>query len=334
MECGNGDAKGTVCVTGGAGYIGSSLIMRLLERGYSVRATVRLDPEMKRDISHITNLPGASERLQVFNADLEKLNSFDEAIAGCVGVFHVAHPFSFTEGDGGADDVAIKTMIDRNLDILKACLKSKTVKRVVYTSTAAAVVVNQTGFLAEVLDENSWSDVDFCRSVKLPGSSYVIPKTIIEQEALKFGDDNGLDVISIIPSMVVGPFICPHLPFSISMSLGPILGNKSRLGQKATQMVHIDDIVSGHIFLYECPDAKGRYICSSVETSFRDFEKLISTHYPDYEMPTTLLSEETEQEKAVHLSPKKLLSLGFRFKFNLKDMVDGAIHSCKEKGFL
>ncbi|MCL7049641.1 hypothetical protein MKW94_013235 [Papaver nudicaule] len=133
--------------------------------------------------------------------------------------------------------------------------------------------------------------------------------------------------------MVVGPFICPHLPFSVSLSLATILGNESRLGQKSTQMVHIDDIVSGHIFLYECPDAKGRYICSSLETSFHDFDKLISTHYPSFEMPMKLLSE-TEEEKAVHLSPMKLLSLGFRFKYNLKDMVDGAIQSCKEKGFL
>lgn len=33
----------TVCVTGAAGFIGSWLVMRLLERGYNVHATVR-DP--------------------------------------------------------------------------------------------------------------------------------------------------------------------------------------------------------------------------------------------------------------------------------------------------
>ena len=37
---------GTVCVTGAAGFIGSWLVMRLLERGYIVRATVR-DPGMQ-----------------------------------------------------------------------------------------------------------------------------------------------------------------------------------------------------------------------------------------------------------------------------------------------
>ena len=36
-------ANTTVCVTGATGFIGSWLVMRLLQRGYTVRATVR-DP--------------------------------------------------------------------------------------------------------------------------------------------------------------------------------------------------------------------------------------------------------------------------------------------------
>lgn len=38
-----GVASATVCITGAAGFIGSWLVMRLLEQGYFVRATVR-DP--------------------------------------------------------------------------------------------------------------------------------------------------------------------------------------------------------------------------------------------------------------------------------------------------
>ncbi|KAJ4727124.1 Dihydroflavonol-4-reductase [Melia azedarach] len=64
--------------------------MRLLEHGYSVRTTVRFNQEHKRDVSFLTNLPVASERLEISYADLNDPESFDPAIAGCTGVFHVA----------------------------------------------------------------------------------------------------------------------------------------------------------------------------------------------------------------------------------------------------
>lgn len=41
------DIKGTVCVTGGTGYVASWMIMRLLQHGYSVRATIRSNPAGK-----------------------------------------------------------------------------------------------------------------------------------------------------------------------------------------------------------------------------------------------------------------------------------------------
>ena len=40
--------KGLVCVTGGTGYIASWLIMKLLQNGYHVRATVRPDTGKSR----------------------------------------------------------------------------------------------------------------------------------------------------------------------------------------------------------------------------------------------------------------------------------------------
>ncbi|PRQ57629.1 putative vestitone reductase [Rosa chinensis] len=125
--------KGKVCVTGGSGFIGSWLILRLLEHGYYVNTTIRLDP----DVSFLTALPGAEERLQIFNADLSNPESFNAAIQGCVGVFHVATPVDFEDKE--LEPVVTKRSIDGALGILKACLYAKTVKRVVYTSSASAV---------------------------------------------------------------------------------------------------------------------------------------------------------------------------------------------------
>ncbi|KEH23317.1 NAD-dependent epimerase/dehydratase family protein [Medicago truncatula] len=46
------EGKGRVCVTGGTGFLGSWIIKRLLEDGYTVNATVRDDPGFKLSCLH------------------------------------------------------------------------------------------------------------------------------------------------------------------------------------------------------------------------------------------------------------------------------------------
>ncbi|GMJ01574.1 BRI1-5 ENHANCED 1 [Hibiscus trionum] len=109
--------KGTVCVTGGTGFIASWLIKRLLEEGYSVRTTIRPDPENKRDLSFLTGLPGAAEKLEIFTADLSDPLSFDAAIEGSKGVFHVATPVDFENKEPG--EVVTERAISGTLGMLE-----------------------------------------------------------------------------------------------------------------------------------------------------------------------------------------------------------------------
>ncbi|XP_077245138.1 noscapine synthase SDR1-like [Tasmannia lanceolata] len=326
-----GDEKGKVCVTGGAGYLASWLIMRLLQEGYSVRATVRSDPKYKEDTTHLKILPGASERLEIMDADLSKPNSYDEAINGCVGVFHVAHPIIFKPEN--PDKTVIEPAVEGTLGILRACLNSKTVKRVVYTSSGSAVAFSGKKDL-KVLDESVWTDVDFCRGQEMPTSSYFISKTLTERAALGFSEEHGLELVTVVPSVVVGPFLIPHFPSCFSTALALILGDREQCKVlRQMQFVHIDDVASAHIFLFECPEAKGRYLCSSNDTTIHTLAKFLSNRFPEFKIPTDILSE-MEEEEPIHMSSKKLLGLGFKYKYGLEEMFDGAIECCKQKGFL
>ena len=82
----------TIAVTGASGFIATELVAQLLARGDTVRGTVRsLAPERT---AHLTSLPGASERLTLFAADLlDGAGAFAEAFAGCSVVMHTACPF-------------------------------------------------------------------------------------------------------------------------------------------------------------------------------------------------------------------------------------------------
>ncbi|KAL0379663.1 UNVERIFIED_CONTAM: Vestitone reductase [Sesamum angustifolium] len=327
--------KGRVCVTGGTGFVASWLIMKLLQLGYSVNTTMRPQSHSsgsKKDISYLKNLPGAQERLQVFPADLENPDSFEAAIEGCIGVFHVAHPIDFVGKE--TEEMITNKSVRGTLAILEACLKAKTVKRVVYTSSAFTVMFNNDG-PDIVVDESSWTDVDYVRNANFVGASYSISKTLTERAALEFAEKHSLDLVSVIPTWINGPFICPNIPGSVTGSLAMILGDKGHYQHlKDSSLVHVDDVARAHIHLLEHPEAKGRYICSAVEFTIEELCEFISTRYPEHQMPTPDSWKDIIPVKFSGFSTKKLQEIGFKYENGLEEMFDGAIKCCKEKGLL
>ncbi|WVZ07196.1 hypothetical protein V8G54_020542 [Vigna mungo] len=325
------ETKGTVCVTGGTGFIGSWIIKSLLEHGYSVNTTIRSDPGRKRDVSFLTNLPGASEKLRFFNADLSDPESFGPAVEGCVGIFHTATPIDFAVNE--PEEVVTKRAIEGALGILKAAVKAKSVKRVVYTSSASTV--SFTGpEPQDVVDESAWSDVDLLRKLKPFSWSYTISKVLTEKAVFEFGEQNGLEVVSLVPPFVVGRFICPKLPDSVERAMLLLFGKKEEIGVIRYHMVHVDDLARAHIFLLEHPNPKGRYNCSPFIVPIEEIAEIISTKYPEFQIPSVEEAKEIKGAKLPHLDSQKLVDAGFEFKYSVEDIFTDAIECCKQNGYL
>ncbi|CAL5384922.1 unnamed protein product [Camellia sinensis] len=374
----HGGSGRTVCVTGASGFIGSWLVMTLLQRGYHVRATVR-DPDNKSKVSHLLDLPKAGTHLTLWKADLMEEGSFDDPIHGCDGVFHVATPTEFSSKD--PENEVIKPTVNGVLNIMRSCSKAKTVKRLIHTSTTGTVVIQpqpQPQPEPDQYDESFWTDINFCKAQKMTGwhnratcepaicsqldksceigtmdhgsiilapniflcfQMYFVGKTMAEKAAWEFAEENGLDLITIQPSIVIGPFITPSKPLSIELSIALITRNE-RLYPMLTRAraVHVVDVCNAHIYLLEHPQAKGRYICSSHCFTIFDLSKSLSQKYPEFNIPTKFESVD-ESLKPIPASSKKLLDLGFKFKYNsdeydVGDLCSEAIESCREKGML
>lgn len=52
-----------------------------------------------KKVKHLIQLPKAETNLTLWKADLTKEGSFEEAVEGCHGVFHVATPMDFESKD-------------------------------------------------------------------------------------------------------------------------------------------------------------------------------------------------------------------------------------------
>lgn len=82
-----------ICVTGATGYVAGWIVLRLLAAGHTVHATCR-NPYSKAAVGHLLAMPGAAERLKLFQANLLAPGAFDEAVAGCDVVIHTASPYA------------------------------------------------------------------------------------------------------------------------------------------------------------------------------------------------------------------------------------------------
>nr|QWT94745.1 anthocyanidin reductase [Zanthoxylum bungeanum] len=282
--------KKTACVVGGTGFVASLLIKLLLQKGYAVNTTVR-DPENQKMISHLTALQELGE-LKIFGANLTDEGSFDAPVSGSEIVFHVATPVNFASEN--PEDDMIKPAIKGVVNVLKACTKAKTVKRVILTSSAAAVSINAHNETGLVMDENNWTDVEFLSSEKPPTWGYPASKALAEKAAWKFAQENNIDLITVIPSLMTGPSMTPDIPSSVALGASLITGNKFLInGLKGMQMLsgsisisHVEDVCRAHIFLAEKESASGRYICCAVNTSVPELAKFLNKRYPEYNVPT------------------------------------------------
>lgn len=171
------------------------------------------------EVGFLKDLPGASERLSIFEADLSRPQSFEAAIEGCVGVFLVAHPTN--------DDVETKHSIIGTLNILQMCVDLKTVKRVVYTSSAASAMFENKKSGHIIVNESCWSDLDHIHEIAPSVAEYTIAKTTTEKSAFEFAELHGLDLVTVLPAWIHGPFLGTRCPSSVYTLMAMFFGMSS-----------------------------------------------------------------------------------------------------------
>ncbi|KAK4492367.1 hypothetical protein RD792_003172 [Penstemon davidsonii] len=314
----------TVAVTGGSGYIASWIIKFLLEKGYTVKASVRY-PDDPKKANHLFALDGAKERLKLIKADLLEEGSFDALVEGCEGVFHTASPF-FLETNNPQDDL-LDPALKGTLNVLNSVKKTPSVKRVVLTSSEAAVSFNGKPRTPEVVVDETWfSDPDFCRENKL---WYVLSKTAAENAAWKFAKENNIDLVVMNPALVLGPLLQPTLNTSSAVILNLINGAET-YANVSVGCVNVKDVAKAHILAFENPSASGRYVMVERVAHYSEIVEILRKLYPTLKLPEKCDSE--PPLPIYQVSKDKIRSLGIELT-PLEVSVKETVESLKEKNF-
>jgi len=281
----NINTKKPVLVTGGNGFIGSWVVQKLLDKGFTVHVTVR-DVKSNLKTDHLKKMSDQSKGvIKLFQADLLDNGSFEKAMKGCEIVFHTAAPFYFKFKD--AVEEFYNPVVKGTENVLESVNKTKSVKTVVYTSTGFATYGDNADIADKnngILNEECWNDTS-----SLSHNPYSYCKVTAEKLAWEISTKQKNWQLKVLNP--VNPIGATKSGFSTSGSheLYVQLGNgelKSGAPPFEVAFVDIEDVADAHINLAFNKNASGRFLIFNEVMSLLAFANLLKEKFGDkYPLP-------------------------------------------------
>lgn len=239
-------------VTGANGHLGANLVRDLLAHGHEVVALVR-------EGANVTGLSGLS--VTVVKGDVLDAASVEGAMTGCELVFHAGAPYAVWAKDP-------KTIVEpavRGTEHVLRAAKKLGVRRVVVTSSCNAV--GFTGDPSKLRDETMWAE----RAT----SPYIRAKNEQEKRAWALSQELGLDVVTVLPTAVLGRFDYKKTPTTAPFV--DVLAGKAPV-PFAMNLVDVRDVARGHVLAAEKGKAGERYLAGGDNADTETIAGLVEKH--------------------------------------------------------
>ena len=236
----------TALVTGGTGFVGSAVVRKLLAAGHQVRVLVR----PTSDCSNLSGLP-----VEHATGDLIDRGSLDRALNGCTTLFHVAADYRLWAPE---PQQLYEANVTGTRNIMLAALEAG-VERIVYTSSVATLGRTADGLPA---DENTPV------TLKDMIGHYKRSKFLAEAEVTALAEKQDLPVVIVNPSTPIGPRDIKPTPTG-RMIRDAAFGRIPAFVDTGLNIVHVDDVATGHQLALERGTIGERYILGGTDMSLR-----------------------------------------------------------------
>ena len=294
-----------VLVTGGAGYVGSLLVPKLLNWGYQIKV---LDLYLYGDdvLDSVKNNPN----LEQIKGDIRDKALLEKVMQGCDAVFHLAcisNDPSFELNPALGKSINYDAFLD-----LVDVAKSNQVKRFIYASSSSVYGINP--------NPNVREDAS-CQ----PLTDYSKYKLLCEN-ILKESNLNGMEYVIVRPATVCGYAPRLRLDLVVNILTMQALTKKEITvtgGPQLRPNINIKDMVDVYQLLLEAPrgDVHAEVFNAGSENfSVTTIANLVKEAITDSEISIKIMP--TNDIRSYHINSDKIKAkLGFQTKHGIADAV-------------
>lgn len=298
----------TVLVTGGAGYVGSVLVPKLLHAGYDVRV---LDLYLYGDavLAGVKGHPGLRE----IKGDLRDQALLAASLAGCDAVIHLA---CISNDPSFELDPALGRSINYDAFFpLVALSKKSGVRRFVYASSSSVYGVKQ--------DANVTEDLSL-----EPLTDYSKYKALCE-EVLLNERARGFVTLVLRPATVCGHSPRLRLDLTVNILTSHAVNNRRITvfgGQQMRPNIHIEDMTDLYVQALQWPDdaIDGRIFNAGYDN--RKVIEIAEAVRAAVGQEVEVVTTPTDDHRSYHISSGKIRrELGFVAKRSVENAIDDLV---------
>lgn len=268
----------TVLVTGISGFIAKHVALTLLKKGYQVKGSVRSlasEPALRQ----LFKKNGADEtKLTLIEADLNSSHGWEQAVADCDAVQHIASPFPIQQPQ---DREALVEQAKQGTLTILAAAKTANVKKVVITSSIVAMGYRAHRPKRYQLTEQTWTDPEW-----KPLSAYVVSKTRAELAVWQWAKENNWkEKISVVnPGFVLGPALDAKINTSLEVIKMLLEGTYPALPPVHFPIIDVRDLAAIQVAAQEKENCAGRRLLAAGKTaSMLDMAKILRQALPQFQ---------------------------------------------------
>jgi len=259
-----------ILITGASGFVGAAVVRRLLQAGHAVRAFIR-------PTSAHTNLAGLP--VEIVQGDLREPDSLMRAMAGIRFVFHVAADYRLWARH---PQEIVRTNVEGTRALMEAALRAG-VERIVYTSSVATLKARPDG---------APSDETFPLDPAAAVGAYKYSKVVAERLVETMVEERKLPAVIVNPSTPIGPRDVRPTPTG-RIIVEAAAGRMPAYVDTGLNLVHVDDVATGHLLALEKGRIGERYIVGGQDVLLGDMlaeiARLTGRSPPKLRLPRRLI---------------------------------------------